>query len=133
AWTPTWPPMSSRRSFHSMQATWQAMQSLHLVVSMSLATEPPACGSRMPGGSYVVAERRLMSSDCNAMAGLLCLFHVHQERLELGCLRVAVAHRWRKRVGQVARLGDAGQAPVDRDADVVHGPAVDLERADALG
>ena len=40
SYTPTLLPISSRRSFHSMQATWQALQPMHLVVSMSLATVP---------------------------------------------------------------------------------------------
>src|SRR5690606_12625825 len=127
SYTPTLSPTSSRRSFHSMHATWQALQPMHLLASISLAT-PPVTGSRMAGGCVVVAEPRLMSSDCRAIARLLCLFHVHEERLELGCVRVAVADRGRERVGQVARLGQAHEAPVDRDADVVHGLAVDLQR-----
>src|SRR3981081_4535571 len=66
--------MSSRRSFHSMHATWHALQPMHLVVSMSLATVP-AYDSRTPGGAVVVAERRTMSSDCSAMSESLHLLH----------------------------------------------------------
>src|SRR5690606_9935142 len=67
SYTPTFSPISSRTSFHSMQATWQALQPMHLLVSMSLASSPPT-GSRTLGEGVVVAERRLISNDCNAMA-----------------------------------------------------------------
>jgi hypothetical protein len=40
---------------------------MHLLVSISLATSPPT-GSRTLGMGVVVAERRLISSDCKAMA-----------------------------------------------------------------
>src|SRR6202035_145461 len=79
-----WPifvPISSRRSFHSMQATWHALQPIHLVVSMSFATSP-VYAPRTSGSGRVVAERRMMSSDCNAIVNLLRLLDVHQERLE---------------------------------------------------
>jgi hypothetical protein len=46
------------QSFHSMQATWQALQPMHLVVSISLAT---SCCWRTEGGTVVVAERAMMS------------------------------------------------------------------------
>ena len=49
-----------------MQATWQALQPMHLVVSMSFATWP-VYASRTSGSGSVVAERRMMSSDCNAI------------------------------------------------------------------
>ena len=55
-------PTSSRRSFHSMQAVWQALQPMHLETSISLATSPP-CASRTLGDGVVVAERRLISND----------------------------------------------------------------------
>src|SRR5256886_10735464 len=70
SYTPTLLPISSRRSFHSMHATWQALQPMHLVVSMSLATVP-VYASRTPGGAVVVAERRTMSRDCRAMSARL--------------------------------------------------------------
>src|SRR6266404_1430747 len=57
-----------------MHATWHALQPMHLVVSMSLATVP-AYDSRTPGGAVVVAERRTMSSDCSAMSERLHLLH----------------------------------------------------------
>src|SRR5437016_14270542 len=53
-----------------MHATWQALQPMHLVVSMSLATVP-VYASRTPGGAVVVAERRTMSRDCRAMSARL--------------------------------------------------------------
>src|SRR6478752_4201636 len=56
----------SRRSFHSMQATWQALQPMHLETSISLATSVVA-SARALGEGVVVAERRMMSSDCSAM------------------------------------------------------------------
>src|SRR6266853_1485341 len=74
SYTPTLVPISSRRSFHSMHATWHALQPMHLVVSMSLATVP-VYASRTPGGAVVVAERRTMSSDCSAMSERLHLIH----------------------------------------------------------
>src|SRR5690606_26205101 len=110
-----------------MHATWQALQPMHTVVSISLATPPPTAGLvRAVGGCTVVAETRWISSDCNAdMAGLLHLFQVDQERLELRRLAVAVAHGRGQGVGEEARLGDAGHAPVQRHADLVHGAPVD--------
>src|ERR1700722_9048280 len=82
-----WPmlvPISSRRSFHSMHATWQALQPMHLVVSMSLATPPPAGAWRISGERVVVAERRTMSRDCSAMGvGPLDFLDLNKEGLEL--------------------------------------------------
>src|SRR5690554_7887533 len=119
-------PIGSRRSFHSMHATWQALQPMHLVVSISLATPPPEAGSsRAVGGCTVVAETRRMSSDCSAMAGLLCLLDVDEERFELRRVRVAVADRWRERVGQVTRPCHAHEVPVQRYFDLVHGAPFD--------
>ncbi|MNU08625.1 hypothetical protein D3C72_2547590 [compost metagenome] len=51
-------PTSSRNSFHSEQATWQALQPMHLVVSISLATSSMP---RTEGAGVVVAERAMMS------------------------------------------------------------------------
>ena len=50
-----------------MHAAWQALQPMHLVVSISLATLP-VTGSRTLGDGVVVAERRTMSRDCSAMS-----------------------------------------------------------------
>src|SRR5262245_23211568 len=118
-----------------MHATWHALQPMHFVVSISFATVP-ACDSRTLGGGVVVAERRMMSRDCSGIAfscSGLCLFHANEEGLELRRLRVGVADDRRQRVREVSRLRDAGEAPVDRDAYVMHRLAVDVERPDALG
>src|SRR4029077_5322233 len=66
--------ISSRRSFHSMHATWQALQPMHLVVSMSLATVP-VYAPRTSGEGVVVSERRMMSRDCRAISVSLRLTH----------------------------------------------------------
>ena len=84
-----WCPISSRRSFHSMQATWQALQPMHLVVSMSLATCPAAQARAHSGTGSVVAERRTMSRDCKRHVSLLSLLDLDKERLEFRRLRVA--------------------------------------------
>jgi homoserine acetyltransferase len=52
-------------SFHSMQAAWQALQPMQVDTSISLATSV-VC--RTLGAGVVVAERRAISSDCNAMS-----------------------------------------------------------------
>src|SRR6185369_4132662 len=65
-YAPTFVPTSSRRSFHSMQATWHALQPMHLDTSINLASSDVA-PARAPGEGVVVAERRTMSSDCSAM------------------------------------------------------------------
>src|SRR5690606_29834235 len=69
-------PTSSRRSFHSMQAVWQALQPMHLETSISLATSPE-CVSRTLGEGVVVAERRLISRECvEDISYSLGLFHL---------------------------------------------------------
>ena len=76
-----------------MQATWQALQPMHLVVSMSLATVAGRRRRAPPVRAVVVAERRTMSSDCSAMCVSLGLLDLDQERLELRRLRVGIADR----------------------------------------
>ena len=44
-----------------MQATWQALQPMQELTSMSLATSTPC---RAWGGGVVVADRLAMSNDC---------------------------------------------------------------------
>src|SRR5690606_18359998 len=63
---------------------------------------------------------------------LLGLFHADEERLELGRLHVRVADERGQRIREEARFRDPGEAPVERNADRVHGAAVDVERFDAL-
>src|SRR5512143_494032 len=113
-----------------MQATWPALQPMHFDTSISLAT---SAVWRWWGEAVVVAERRVTSSDCSAMARLLCLLNVDQERLELRCLRVRVAHHRRQGVGQESRLGDPLEAPVDGHSDVMDRFAIGLQRLDAFG
>src|SRR3984885_9226843 len=124
--------MSSRRSFHSMHATWQALQPMHLLVSMSLATVP-VYDWRTCGSGVVVAERRAMSRDCSAIVIPLDLLDLDQEGLELRRLRVAIADKRRQCVGKVPGPGDSLEAPVDRNAHVVQRLALHLQRAQALG
>src|SRR6202161_3656713 len=117
-----WPifvPISSRRSFHSMQATWHALQPMHFVVSMSLATSRPPLASRISGDRVVVAERLTMSSDCSAIIVFLQLLDLDQERFEFRRLRVGVADDGRERVGEEAGLRKALETPVDGNSDVV--------------
>src|SRR5450756_1012716 len=59
SYTPTFVPTSSRRAVHSMQATWHALQPMHLEISMSFAT---SIVSRALGERVVVAERALTVS-----------------------------------------------------------------------
>src|SRR5512137_433565 len=120
SYTPTLWPTSSRVSFHSMHATWQALQPMHLEMSISLATSGVW---RWLGEGVVVAERRMMSRDCSAMFHLLCLLDVDQERLELRGLGIGVSHERSQGVGQEAVFGKALESPVDRDPHVVDLPA----------
>src|ERR1700722_12513730 len=115
-----------------MQATWQALQPMHLVVSMSFATWP-VCAPRTSGSGRVVAERRTMSSDCKDMWNLLGLLDLDEECLELRRLRVRVAHRRRQRVGQESGFGHPHEAPMDRHTDDVQDLAVDGQGPDAFG
>src|SRR5271165_5240766 len=119
--------MSSRRSFHSMQATWQDLQPMHLVVSMSLATWP-VYAPRTCGSGRVVAERRMMSSDCSGILTLLCLLDLDQKCLEFRRLRVRIADRRGQRIGEESGFGHAHESPMNRDAHRVHDLAVDGHR-----
>src|SRR5690554_1739743 len=92
---------------------------------MSFATPLLVAGSRMLGGWVVVAERRWISNDCSAINVLLCLLDVNQERLELGCLRVAVADKWCQRICKKAWFGQSDKPPMQRDADLMNGIAFD--------
>src|SRR5512137_963339 len=129
SYTPTLVPMSSRRSFHCMHATWQALQPMHLEMSISLATGSAAW--RTWGAEVVVAERFWISSDCIVFS--LRFLDVDQERLELRRLRVRVSDVRRQAVGEVAGLGHPDEAPVDRYADRVDLLAVALQVRHALG
>src|SRR5574343_664148 len=71
SYTPWQLPTSSRMSFHSEHATWQALQPIHADTSISLAIST-VCRTCVDG--VVVAERCLMSSDCSAISALLYAF-----------------------------------------------------------
>src|ERR1700733_14978030 len=132
SYTPWLIPTSSRRSFHSMHAVWHALQPMHLLTSISFATVP-VIGSRTAGDCTVVAERRLISNDCSAIASPLGLLDLHQERLEFRCLRIPVAHDRRQRIAQITRFRLPFEAPMQRNADRLHLLAVDHQRLDAFG
>src|SRR5690349_18297258 len=120
-----------------MQADWQALQPMHFETSMSFATSAIA-SERTLGAAEIEAERRVTSSDWSAMVRLLSghalrsLLDVHEERLELRGLGVGVADERRQGVGEVARLREPVEAPVERDADGVDLLARDLQRLDPL-
>src|SRR5574340_894433 len=63
---------------------------------------------------------------------MLELLDSHEERLELGRLRVGITHRRGERVRHVARLSKPGEPPMDGDTDVVDRLAGDLQRLQAL-
>src|SRR5215467_10758029 len=128
SYVPMFVPTVSLRSFHSLHATWQALQPMHLETSMSLATSVVL---RTEGDAVVVAERRVMSRDCSGMVVPSGLLEVHQERLVLRRLDVGVADEGRQGVGEVAVLRHDEESPVDRDADRVDPPAVAIEPLDA--
>src|ERR1700754_1740362 len=104
---------------------------MHFATSMSFATVP-VTGSRTRVCGTVVAESRLISSDCRAISSPLCLLDLHEKRLELGRLRVSVAHGRRESVDEIARLREALEAPVQRQADGVHLLALHGQRLDAF-
>src|SRR5579864_594467 len=116
-----------------MQATWQALQPMHLVVSMSFATVTSPVPVRIAGSGRVVAERLTMSSDCSAMVVFLQLLDLDEKRLELRRLCVGITDERCQRVGNEAGLRKALEAPVDGDADVMQRLAVHLQRPQPLG
>src|SRR5712672_2670270 len=116
-----------------MQATWQALQPMHLVVSMSFATVTSPVPERISGSGRVVAERLMMSSDCSAMVIPLQLLDLDEKRFELRRLRVGITDERRQRVGDEAGFRKALEAPVDGNADVVQRLAVHLQRSQPLG
>src|SRR5712675_2362430 len=98
-----------------MHATWQALQPMHLVVSMSFATGRPPVAARIEGSGRVVAERLMMSSDCSAMVflsvGPLQFLDLDQERFELRRLRVGITDERRQCVGDEAGFVEPLETP----------------------
>src|SRR5947209_7974076 len=119
-------PIGERRLFHSSQATWQALQPMQRDTSISLATSS-SLPARICGGTSLEADRRTMSSV--GYAGMISSghlvsligrwagrFNVAQPRLELRRLGVGISYGWSQRVGTEPFLGQAGEAPMMRDA-----------------
>src|SRR6476660_2804191 len=109
---------------------------MHLVVSMSFATVP-VYAPRTSGEGLVVAERRMMSSDCSAIVRASPpdsdLLDLHEEGLELRCLRIRVTDDRGKRVGEEPWLGKTSESRMQRNADRVHRFALHGERPQAFG
>src|SRR5713101_9687150 len=77
-YVPTCTVVSGGRSFHSWQATSQALQPIHVLVSISLQTMG---ASRIPAGAVEVAETLLRSSVLPAIGHPLRLLQLHEEAL----------------------------------------------------
>src|SRR5690606_18586970 len=129
SYCPTLAPTSSRKSFHCMHATWQALQPMQLETSISLVTSVTC--RRATGGCVVVAERAAISRDWRElivpprqMPSCSRPLDVDRERLELRSLRVRVPHEGRQRVDQVPGLGEPDEAPVVGQADRIDRLAV---------
>src|SRR5213075_2244665 len=123
-------------SFHSTQATSQALQPMQVVTSMYLQTSSwrwtPA-----PGTLPECAEMALIWRVPVGM-GCLNLFQLHEEALELGRIRVRIVdgrcEPIRDRPGVSALVfGDAAIPLMDRQADLIRALAIDHHRLDALG
>ena len=111
---------SGGRSFHSWQATSQALQPMHVVVSMSLADGDRRVRGddpRRPVHSYC---RRASLERLEASVGhgalTLCLLQLHEEALVLRRERVRIDDRRRHQVGERAHAARRAQeSPVDRE------------------
>src|SRR5438067_4314375 len=117
-----------------MHATSQALHPMQLVTSISLATFWSRC-MPLPGMLPGCAD---MAWICNVFSSAIGLrpLHFHQEALELWRIWVGIGRRRRKLVDIRERsptlvFGDAAEAAVDGDADLVGLLAVDHHRLDA--
>ena len=151
-----WEP-SAGRSFHCLQATSQALQPMHTVVSVKkpirrspatwwmassvgaatvALTSRASCGASASGSSWsgaTAAVRRLDALQAlrrgpAAPAGA----HVARERLGLLDRDVRIAGQSAQVVRGVTRVRPA-VAPVPRQPHLVDGPAVDPQRPHAVG
>src|SRR5439155_22794886 len=129
---PSWCVATVFRSFHSWQAASQALQPMHVVVSMYLETTG---FSRKPVlVPHMAAEERLISSACTVMIASSRLFQVYQERFVLRRPGVRIADGRRQEIRQrscVALLRRV--APVNGESDVPDVLAVDLQRRHPVG
>src|SRR5450759_156381 len=127
-YVPTCRVESGGRSFHSWHATSQALQPMHVDVSMYLATVGTLL---MPEGlPQTEAEERRISRLCTLMiVASSRLLEFDEERLELGRPRVRIHGGGRQEIRQ--RTGMPGVAsrvaPVKREADLPELLSVDLE------
>ena len=121
-------------SFHSTQATSQALQPMQVVMSISLQTSARRAARLRRARSGVAGDG--LDAQCCLAHAPHSLLHFDQESLELGRVRVGIDDRRRKQLAGCQRglafvFGDAAIAPVNRDADLVGLLAVDHHRLDA--
>src|SRR5215469_843287 len=90
-------------SFHSTQATSQALQPMHVVVSTSLHTVNSRCVPS-PGIVPECADIFWMRSVAWLMAALLRFLDLHQESFEFRCVGVGVIDRRGEQIRQRARV-----------------------------
>src|SRR5712692_2399352 len=86
-YVPTCTVVSGGRSFHSWQATSQALQPIHVLVSIILQTSGAV---RIPAEAVEVAETLLRSSVLPAIGHPLHLLQLHEEALVFRSERVGV-------------------------------------------
>src|SRR5215831_9720926 len=119
-------------SFHSTHAASQALQPMHVVVSMYLETTGTVrIPDRLP---QTEAEERRISRFCTLIFASSRLVQLDQEGLELGGPGVRIHGRGGQEVGQRAGVvGVAGVAPVNGEADLPYLLPIDLHRQEPLG
>src|SRR5713101_6455398 len=123
------------RSFHSMQATSQALHPMHVVVSMSLQT----VGSRWvssPGTLPACPDIFWMRSVAWLIESLRFL-QLHEEALEFRRVSVGIKYRRRQQIHQRPRilvfiLLDATIALMNGNADLIDLFSVDRHRLNPL-
>src|SRR5271157_4619981 len=103
--------------FHSTQATSQALQPMHVVVSTSLHTCRSRCVS-WPGMLPAWPEIFWMRSVAWLIAAPLRLLDLHEESLEFRRVGVGIDHRRRNQIrqrfgGLAFVFGNAAIAPMD--------------------
>src|SRR5215469_15108768 len=125
-------------SFHSTQATSQALQPMQVVVSMSLQTSGWRC-TPLPGVGPGWAEICwIWSVFRSAISASLCFLELHQEALEFRRVSVGIDDRRSEKIGR--RFGgfslvflDAQEAEVNRNSYLIGLLAINHHWLDALG